>query len=431
MIKNLFLVALIPVFATLCLQACTPQTAAPKHLHLDPEMSAAEMNSLLLVHPEIAEQPEVKNAQSDLKEITDSGVRLYAWQRVVNQSRPANQQLTFTSKETQSAYSIENPRPYNAETIKRDYLARIAASPAALLTVLQDPSKSLPANLPTTDDVFIAWGLQISSSYDLATRWIMFAGSLDQFKPDQANDVRGYYFLTRLADRDLKLAGFASLDAPLQTKIREWLTYLCLNNQDVNDIDVGRCKKEVASAESKSALVRFYNSKIAAATDVYENYFRLVTPWIRTDITWTMTDPTVAHYPFLLPSNPSMQSYLKDNVEDEFRTESWHLQIEFVTKAARSTSHLESVPGVTPHAEPSSSVIVIDENEPITEYGSRWMIRHEFGHLLGFTDCYVEFYDESAKAMMYYQIDTENLMCSRRGKFQPQHFEKLKAAYLK
>ena len=417
--------------AILLLHACSPTAHSPTRLHVDPDMSASEMNSLLQLHPEIATQPEVKTAQVDLKEITDSGVRLYAWLKVVNQNRPADRKISFTSKATQPAYSIENPRPYNAETIKRDYRTRIAASPAALLTVLQDPSKTLPANLPTTDDVFMAWGLQISSSYDLATRWIMFAGSLDQFKPNQVNDVRGYYFLTRLPDRDQKLAGFATLEVSLQKNIREWLTYLCLNNQDGNNIDVDRCKTEVSVAESKNDLVTFYNSKITAATEVYDHYFKLVTPWIRTDITWTMTDPSVARYPFLMPSSPSMQSYLKNNVEDEYKTATWHLQIDFVTTASPSTSHLESVAGVTPHAIPKSSVIVIDDNQPITEYASQWMIRHEFGHLLGFTDCYVEFYDESLKAMMYYQIDTENIMCSRRGKFQPQHFERLKDAYLK
>jgi hypothetical protein len=71
----------------------------------------------------------------------------------------------------------------------------------------------------------------------------------------------------------------------------------------------------------------------------------------------------------------------------------------------------------------------MDENEPLTEYLAQWTIRHEFGHLLGFKDCYVEYYDTGLKAMVNYPLDPTNLMCSRLGHLQPQHLEVLKAAY--
>ncbi len=59
----------------------------------------------------------------------------------------------------------------------------------------------------------------------------------------------------------------------------------------------------------------------------------------------------------------------------------------------------------------------------------RRVIRHEYGHVLGFPDCYVEFYDSEAKAIINYQIDTTNLMCSRRGKLQEKHFLELQAQH--
>jgi hypothetical protein len=68
----------------------------------------------------------------------------------------------------------------------------------------------------------------------------------------------------------------------------------------------------------------------------------------------------------------------------------------------------------------------MDTNVPLWQYHARWTIRHEFGHTLGFPDCYIEFYDTKAGQMVSFQIDTSNLICSRRGKLQARHDEELK-----
>ena len=73
--------------------------------------------------------------------------------------------------------------------------------------------------------------------------------------------------------------------------------------------------------------------------------------------------------------------------------------------------------------------LTMDANQSLAEYHVRWTIRHEFGHTLGFPDCYVEFYDTSTQEMISYQVDTSNLMCSRRGKLQEKHYNELKRVY--
>ncbi len=62
----------------------------------------------------------------------------------------------------------------------------------------------------------------------------------------------------------------------------------------------------------------------------------------------------------------------------------------------------------------------------MTEYDVQWTIRHEFGHVLGFPDCYIEFYEQASGEIINYQIDTSNLMCSRMGHIQEKHFAELK-----
>ncbi|MBC7715282.1 MAG: hypothetical protein H7177_18190 [Rhizobacter sp.] len=45
------------------------------------------------------------------------------------------------------------------------------------------------------------------------------------------------------------------------------------------------------------------------------------------------------------------------------------------------------------------------------------VLAHEFGHVLGFPDCYTEFYDSEKKSLIYYEISRENtnLMCSLKS----------------
>jgi hypothetical protein len=95
-------------------------------------------------------------------------------------------------------------------------------------------------------------------------------------------------------------------------------------------------------------------------------------------------------------------------------------------------THIVFKEGATPHVnELAGSEITMDGNRNIDEYSSRWTIRHEYGHVLGLPDCYIEFYDESEGVMISYQLDITNLMCSRRGRLQEKHFDELKRVYLK
>lgn len=438
-LRKVKLVAAALVLSALSLTlGCTKREAqAPREaLHLDLEMSAAEILQAVenqtgsAKNPNELDQTVADNGRAELKEVLDSGARLYSWLELLNSKRTDGTKLSFTSKETQAAYPIDAVRPYNIAIIKAQYADRLAVSPASLKAILlsADP---LPETLPTDEATFIKWGHEISASYDIAVRWVSLIGDIQYYKRNQANDLRGYYFLSRMADRDAKLKDFAAQPAASQASIREWLTQICMNNQDWSDINRQRCVDEVAAAVTANSLVDYYAKDAPGSAELWASYFDIRSYYMRSDLTWTAAEPNVLHYPFLQPTTAPIQSYLKDNVEDEFKTSTWHLAIDYQTVEKPGLSHFEFAAGENAHAVPAKSLIVMDANQPISEYDSQWTIRHEFGHLLGFPDCYVEFYDESIQAMVNYQLDTTNLMCSRRGKFQDQHFDRLKTAYLK
>ena len=95
-----------------------------------------------------------------------------------------------------------------------------------------------------------------------------------------------------------------------------------------------------------------------------------------------------------------------------------------------STAHIVFKEGVTANVNGlAGNTITMDKNTPLSEYDMQWTIRHEFGHVLGFRDCYIEFYDSRVKQMISYQLDITNLMCSRRGKLQESHYLEMKKNY--
>lgn len=73
----------------------------------------------------------------------------------------------------------------------------------------------------------------------------------------------------------------------------------------------------------------------------------------------------------------------------------------------------------------------MDADQPLTEYDAQWTIRHEFGHVLGLPDCYLEYYDPDKEVIVSYQIDIDDLMCSRHGHIQGHHLDELKRVYFR
>jgi hypothetical protein len=71
----------------------------------------------------------------------------------------------------------------------------------------------------------------------------------------------------------------------------------------------------------------------------------------------------------------------------------------------------------------------MDQNSDMQDPENETVLAHEFGHALGFPDCYVEFYDDDEQAIINYQLDVQNIMCSLNGTVNASHFEELRKTY--
>ena len=124
-------------------------------------------------------------------------------------------------------------------------------------------------------------------------------------------------------------------------------------------------------------------------------------------------------------------SWMKSVIEEAWN-KAGSLNLRFIPAAAPRPDALAVLwqPGAYPHVdELGGQVITMDRNLP------RWLeqvertLAHEFGHILGFPDCYVEFWSESEEAFIYYTLDPENRMCSLAGATLPVHYEALAQTY--
>jgi hypothetical protein len=211
--------------------------------------------------------------------------------------------------------------------------------------------------------------------------------------------------------------------------LRGWIIGTCINSRDSRT-----CIAEFETLTRARGPVTLYLSRYwSASQQTYDAYFQIAQR--RVDLTWeTEGEREVLHVPFVHPQDKKLARYLKENIEDEWHWQNWQLSLDFISPEQMMgplalIPHLEFQPGVTPYAIMGKGVIVMDKNRPVTDASAQWTIRHEFGHILGFPDCYLEFYDEERATIVNYEIDSDNIMCSRHGRLQPLHYYFLKQIY--
>lgn len=390
--------------------------------HLDLDMTAMEYRQLLeqrekTVHHLFDLEP---NADS-LQPVMDAGKRFLDWTIYINENRPKGQQISLTTEATQLGWPIDKPRVSNPTIILETFTKLKTDMPKWLHKTLYEGA-AFEKNPPVSDAEYIAWGLKVVRNYESAARWRLQEPFLTSYAARKRDDVRGHYFLTQEADLENKLKNFGTLSPSEQARVTKHLVSLCYITKANEAACEGELKKVGAHA--------FYHQHKAAGQKRWDAFF--VVPVKRPDVDWTAQTPNLFYLPFVKPTEADVVDFLVHNLEDEWKWKSWQLRLKFQPTGEGTTTHIVFQPGATPNVNGlGGSRITMDANQPLSEYNVRWTIRHEFGHVLGFPDCYIEFYDTNEKAMISYQLDTTNLMCSRKGKLQEKHYDELKRVYFK
>ncbi len=412
--KKYFLFSLLAFTVTIA-QARTPH-------HLDLEMTGAEYRTMFA---ELEKNPVFHRrvAHDALAKILELGKRNLDWIETINSKRDEAHKLQLTTPETEPAYPMDAPGVSNRKLIMNRLAALKVSMPVEMKDIIFGAGE-LPETAPLDDKTFIANAFTLNRIYEAASRWLLEEPYLEEYTQQARYDIRGYYFLNKETNRDHNLKHWSGLDDNTKSNYKNWLIGECNNTQNNTSI----CEAAFKNAVTKNRVFNFHQQYFPYAESMFNSLFAVYNP--RPEVVWNHKNPDLMEMPFTLPERADVQEWFKVNVEDEFHFADWKLKINYSQRS--DLAKVVFVAGTTPHVNAlGGDTVFMDANRSINEYEVKWTIRHEFGHILGMPDCYVEFYDTKQEAMVNYQIDITNLMCSRRGHLLPSHVEQLKKYYYK
>jgi hypothetical protein len=401
--------------------------ALPSHTHhLDLELSGREYMDLLAKSPSKKMNKQLQSAEDlQIERWLAIGKRNLQWVDFVNAARSPEARVSLSSPATQAGNGPTAPRFYNFKMIKEKWDVLEALLPKSLKAVVLEGAP-FTTDLGVTDREFMEWLFQVDSAYQIAARYKLMLPYKEEMKGLAAYDVRGYLQLSGEEDLDQKLSDFENQSDLKQSRLTRSLIMLCMNAEKKR----ADCRKELTLAITNKSVVDFKNQYLPSGEALYNYYFTIA--GTRPDAVWTSADPDHFVIPFANPHNEAVLNYLRDNIQDEWKWNGWQLVLKFEDSTDPKMTHIVWEEGATPHVDNApGTTITMDANTPLSEYDVQWTIRHEYGHVIGFPDCYHEFYDEEEEAFVSYQLDITNVMCSRRGKFKEIHYKELKRAYYK
>ena len=385
---------------------------------LDLEMTGQEYTQIL-------KKFSLQKTNSSLKKIIETGKRNLEWFNTVNAHRPSDQQLALYNPDLIAGIPIDHPKEYNEKTVLADYKTLLNKLPENFKNILLS-NLEFPTNHPlATDNDYLETVRKVDRVYQSASRWLIMKPNLDYLAQKSFKDIRGYFFLSKIENIEDKLSNWNSISDQEKKDFNDWLVSICHNNW----IDKNTCQSELENEIVENSALKFYKQYLKGSQERFNEFYKI--QGARKDLTWSSTNPLMLFAPFVKPETKIIQDWLIENIEDEWKWKDWKLKLDF-TESNYGTTHIVFTPGATPHVNGlGGSEITMDANRPLEDYSARWTIRHEYGHTLGFPDCYVEFYDTDREIIVNYQLDLNDLMCSRRGHLQEKHFNELKENYFK
>lgn len=349
------------------------------------------------------------------------GKKASKWIEVVNTARLPGQKLDLSSPGSSGGIPMDKPQKSSTEIIMKSYNDFLAKS-SPLITDVVTSSQELSVNPPVSDEEFVTTLRTLDRIYSSTIRW---AGQRE-YKAWYINkaiyDIRGFTFLKSTLNLEETLSSYPTLSTEDKAKYYGWLFGLCKNG----DFGPADCKVELDKYVANNKLFTFYNRFLKYGQSMHDLFFTLKKT--RAEIKWN-AERTTLNSPFQTPERTDVQKWLKENIEDEWQGAGFNLVIDY-KKNMSNYPRIEFKEGVTAHVnELGGNLITMEAEYPIETKDQKYTIRHEYGHVIGFQDCYLEFFDTSEKAMVYYEVDVNNIMCSRNGKLQPTHIEQLQKSY--
>ena len=321
---------------------------------------------------------------------------------------------------------IDSPMSYGPSTIEKRFSDLSEQLPTEMKAVLMG-GKSATPDLPTDEvEEYRTFARRVDGMYGITLRWEMMKRWLSYLSGRRAEDIRGYHFLSKKENLREFLQGFSELPEEEQNNVRLWLRTLCYNSSQFgSERHFEQCRREAEEYLTSGEAYQFSQRYWSQARSRYEAFFKIPSR-VKNASTQKLTRGFVSKF---RTAPTEIQEFLKTHIEDEFNLGDFNLEVQF-TGGQFAGVFVEWLPDVTPHVKGlGSDHIVMNSRDSLDDWNTQWTIRHEFGHVHGLPDCYIEFYEADKGVITNYQIDVEDLMCSRAGVMNQRIADELNQAY--
>ncbi len=201
-------------------------------------------------------------------------------------------------------------------------------------------------------------------------------------------------------------------------KLYKALQGMCYNAHAINS---KKCKIDNIKV-MYGGYRRFYRDLEMYSEFTYKEYFnpRTRPDWVDT----SLADVGIIKVRIQTIEDSEVSDFVKEAIESYWKTENYQTIIEFIDDPDAPSAVVSLIPDINPHASYKDSTLFLNSVSFQTDPFNKFIIAHEFGHLLGVHDCYVELYDTSAAEFVSYRLDQHYVMCSNsKGRANDSHFE--------
>lgn len=403
----------------LILKYWSPVEASPYNHHHYMGLPDIEASSTAYPQELRSQQGLVAEPPQAWHNVLKVGPRNLEWLNQLNADRKPEDKIQLSTPGSSKGIPMEDPFRYNDALLNERWVQIEKEMPTALKDVLLGTA-SLPKQLPVDLETYRLWARKVDVLYSHSLRWNGMRKNIPYFRTQKIFDFRGLRFLSNIGDEKLKaeLSVYSTLPADRQKQLKGWVWDVCFNSAKYET----PCDSAVNRALRDNSLFDVFKRYQTDAAKNYEKFFEVTVQ--RKDVKSVNGS---LEMPFKPSPNDAINQFVKKNVEDEWKWPTGKLNLNFDSSAL---ANIRFVPGTVAYVdEVGGNQITMDSQISLDSWDSQWTIRHEYGHVLGFPDCYIEFWDDTEQAFVSYQFDLDNLMCSRAGKFNERNKSELLKAY--
>ena len=258
---------------------------------------------------------------------------------------------------------------------------------------------------------------RLSAASQLAVRYKNYSCNLNDLAKRKKNDVRSYYKLQAMECDDHQN------ESCLETRLTHWKEtdgefYKDLLSMCSKVHSEALCMSMISFSKVKRELLPFYKKlKKEFKRKVIDPLFLIESKTPHLSCSTNEEGKKVLSLNLVVSPNDvvrfagGLYSALA-YVESSWSTDNVKFKVNHLN-AGDGLPRVRFEKGITSHVD-SDTKSVISLNTRLRGIALTKTLAHEVGHVIGFKDCYVEFYDYEKESLIYYELDRNkgNIMCS-------------------